>query len=275
MSIIIHETNGLEIDQRREDGYINLTQMAQANGKKLNDYLRLETTKTFLEELCKVTGIPVSKLIQIRKGKPANLQGTWGHPQIAIHCGQWCSAKFAVLVSGWVVTWMMTAQNPIQHTQPKFEAQETIKAYTEGIQALNRVIHTAIHQQTNLIRDSLELVNNDIPPITFTASRKSENINEPQIAIDIQPLKDDMTAPTESPKSVRSRRQQGYGSGYIYWRTYKGKYHQAFYHYELWRNSERHVKSSRYIPKKLVSEVQRLDEEKAPVMEILKLLDTD
>lgn len=275
MNIIIYETNGLEIGQRREDGYINLTQMAQANGKKLNDYLRLKTTKDFLEKLAEYTGISVDLLIlKIIKGAN-NQRGTWGHPQVAIHCAQWCSAEFAVLVSQWVVTWMMTAQNPLQSTQPKFEAQKAIKAYTEGIQSLNRVIHTAIHQQTNLIRDSLELVNNDIPSITSTTPQKSENIDEPQIAIDIQPLKDDIAALAEASKSIKPRRKKGYGSGYIYWRTYKGKYRQAFYHYELWRNSERHVKSSRYIPKKLVSEVQRLNEEKAPVMEILRLLDTD
>jgi hypothetical protein len=35
MKIINHEANGLQIGQRREDGYINLTQMAKASGKKL------------------------------------------------------------------------------------------------------------------------------------------------------------------------------------------------------------------------------------------------
>jgi hypothetical protein len=70
MKIIVHEANGLQVGQRREDGYINLTKMAQANGKKLNDYLRLETTKAFLDELSTVTGIPVTAkngLIQVRQ----------------------------------------------------------------------------------------------------------------------------------------------------------------------------------------------------------------
>jgi hypothetical protein len=106
MNIILHESNGLQIGQRCEDGYINLTQMAQANRKKLNDYLRLLTTKDFVDALSADTGIPVSGktgLVQVRKGGNDKIaQGTWGHPQIAIHCGQWCSAKFAVLVSKWV-----------------------------------------------------------------------------------------------------------------------------------------------------------------------------
>jgi KilA-N domain len=54
MEIILHETNGLQIGQRHEDGYINLTQMAQANGKLIADYLRLDITKAFLSELSTV-----------------------------------------------------------------------------------------------------------------------------------------------------------------------------------------------------------------------------
>ena len=78
--------------------------MAQANDKKINDYLRLETTKAFIDELFLVTGIPVSKIIQVRKGRGNRVeQGTWGHPQVAINCAQWCSAKFAVMVSNSVV----------------------------------------------------------------------------------------------------------------------------------------------------------------------------
>jgi hypothetical protein len=34
------------------------------------------------------------------------MQGTWVHPQVAIHLGQWASPKFAVLVSKWVFEWM-------------------------------------------------------------------------------------------------------------------------------------------------------------------------
>ena len=89
MKIINHQVNGLQIGQRSEDGYINLTRMAKANSKKINDYLRLETTKAFVNELFLVTEIPVSKIIQVRKGRGNRVeQGTWGHPQVAINCGQ-------------------------------------------------------------------------------------------------------------------------------------------------------------------------------------------
>jgi phage N-6-adenine-methyltransferase len=72
-----------------------------------------------------------------------------------------------------------------------------------------------------------------------------------------------------------SKRRKGDGSGSIHWRiiTRGGKdYPQAYYHYEFWQDGDRLVKSSKYIPKRLLPQVQRLEVEKAPVREILQLL---
>ncbi|MEM1392119.1 MAG: hypothetical protein AAGG00_02290, partial [Cyanobacteria bacterium P01_H01_bin.150] len=72
-----------------------------------------------------------------------------------------------------------------------------------------------------------------------------------------------------------SKRRKGDGSGSIHWRviTRGGKdYQQAYYHYEFWKDGDRLTKSSKYIPKRLLSQVQRLEAEKAPVREILKVL---
>ena len=77
-----------------------------------------------------------------------------------------------------------------------------------------------------------------------------------------------------SPPSTK-RRKQGYGAGYIECKPIKrgGKeYPQYWYHYESWKKGDRLVKSSKYIPKGKLAQVQRLDEQKAPVREILKVL---
>jgi hypothetical protein len=177
MKIIIHEANGLQIGQRRLDGYINLTKMAQANGKKLNDYLRLDITKAFLEELSIDTGIPVSKLTQIQRGKPAHLQGTWGHPQVAINCAQWCSAKFAVLVSNWVVKWMVTGNNPIQPQPTSTEIPTDLSAIVKELENLiisirshGRTIHTGSHQPVDptLFKSLHTLSHNQLSVISAT-----------------------------------------------------------------------------------------------------------
>jgi hypothetical protein len=126
-NIISHNHNDTFINQRYKDGYINLTAMSQANGKLIADYLRLDSTKAFLEELSMDMGIPISNLVEVRRGKPAHLQGTWGHPQVAIHCGQWCSAAFAVLVTRWVMTWMTTGQNPLQSDIDRMVYRDALK----------------------------------------------------------------------------------------------------------------------------------------------------
>lgn len=96
--------------QRPADGYLNATKLATQCGKKINDYLRLISTKEFLEVLSTKQGIPVSGkngLIQIRKGgKDIHLQGTWVHPRVAVNLGQWLSPEFACLVSDWVYVWL-------------------------------------------------------------------------------------------------------------------------------------------------------------------------
>ena len=73
-------------------------------------------------------------------------------------------------------------------------------------------------------------------------------------------------------KNVRSR---GDGSGSIHYKPIKrrGKeYKQYWYHYEFWQSGERLVKRSRYIAKKLLAQVQRMDADKVPVVDILAVL---
>jgi hypothetical protein len=77
-----------------------------------------------------------------------------------------------------------------------------------------------------------------------------------------------------SPPSTK-RRKQGYGAGYIECKPIKrsGKeYKQYWYHYEFWSEGDRLIKKSRYIPKRLLARVEKLEKEKAPVREILEVL---
>lgn len=104
--LIPHEAEGATIYQRPSDGYINATAMCQAAGKLWSDYFRLRTTADFIGELSSDMGIPISELIQSVRGGESRRQGTWVHPQVAVHLAQWLSAKFAVKVSQWVYDWM-------------------------------------------------------------------------------------------------------------------------------------------------------------------------
>lgn len=106
LALVPHSYQGQIVRLRSRDGYINATAMCKAAGKFWADYGRLLTTKEFLSELSSEVGIPITELIQsVTGGNPAT-QGTWVHPQVAIHLAQWLSPKFAVRVTQWVYEWM-------------------------------------------------------------------------------------------------------------------------------------------------------------------------
>lgn len=76
----------------------------------------------------------------------------------------------------------------------------------------------------------------------------------------------------------KMRRQKGLGTGYVEQKPIirnDKEYPQYWYHYEVWEKGDRLVKRSKYIPKQLVAKIQELEEEKAPVREILELLGVD
>lgn len=99
--LILREWDGKRI-RIREDRYVCLTDMAKASGKLLGDWLRLESTKSYLQALSRSMGIPIDQLTQkVTTGKNRD-RGTWGHPKVALRFAQWCSDEFAIQVDCWI-----------------------------------------------------------------------------------------------------------------------------------------------------------------------------
>lgn len=106
LPLITHRIEEITIFQRAQDGYIDATAMCKKAGKDFYEYSRRGQTKEFIEALSADTEISRDGLIQSIKGGIPELQGTWIHPQVAIHLAQWLSPTFSVLVSRWVLEWM-------------------------------------------------------------------------------------------------------------------------------------------------------------------------
>lgn len=106
LSLIPHTYQGQIVRLRSRDGYVNATAMCKAAEKNWADYSRLISTKEFFDELSSEVGIPITELVQSVSGGNPALQGTWVHPQVALHLAQWLSPKFAVRVTQWVYEWM-------------------------------------------------------------------------------------------------------------------------------------------------------------------------
>jgi hypothetical protein len=96
VNIEIANYNDKNISYRKTDGYVNATEMCQANGKKVNDWLRLKQTEAYIQELSIVTGILATDLTITKQGGIANEQGTWIHPKLTLELARWISVEFAI-----------------------------------------------------------------------------------------------------------------------------------------------------------------------------------
>ena len=181
-NIIKHSYNGAIVSQE-PDGYVSLTDMAKASGKQVNDYLRLDSTKAYLEGLSVETGYPVSSLTRIVKGRNKQ-QGTWAHPEIAIDFAQWCNVPFRI--------WANSVLRGVI-TQPKSEPKKAIAYYTDRIVDLPKrwscpsgywaVIEECGHLLLDVERagypvDRYDLLDGSVGK-RYSAYRKANNINNP------------------------------------------------------------------------------------------------
>jgi hypothetical protein len=105
-AIIVHQFNESSIQLRTTDGYINLNQMADATGKRIQDWRDNPQTKELVAELeSQENGTDKLTLKSVSLSVPAFItiesrgDGTWAHPDIAIQFAQWCNPKFALQVS--------------------------------------------------------------------------------------------------------------------------------------------------------------------------------
>lgn len=127
MSILTY--NGNKITQRDTDGYVNATEMCQANGKQVGDWLKTQDAKRYIDAISTITNIPVIDLVlkikpDINKGiAPA----TWVHPKLAIKLARWISVDFELWCDEHIRTLITTGQTQI--IQPTPEPQP-IQAYT-------------------------------------------------------------------------------------------------------------------------------------------------
>ncbi|NKB18431.1 MAG: KilA-N domain-containing protein [Pseudanabaena sp. CRU_2_10] len=116
MTLIQHVYKAVTIDQRPADGYINLNQMADATGKRIDNWLKNQSTKDLIAEFESLTTSNSRELnpaIVTQEGRFGG--GTWAHPDIAIQFAMWCSPSFALRVSQWVRQWLTTGKRPSTH----------------------------------------------------------------------------------------------------------------------------------------------------------------
>ena len=129
--------NDLYIENREEDGYINVTNLCKAGNKQFKHWNSIEKTKAFLRVLSSEVGIPTSLLIIHQTGSGSN-QCTWVHPYIAINIAQWISPQFDVKVSSWIYEVMLTGKIDISKTKSFQQLRLENKEHKLKIQYLTK-----------------------------------------------------------------------------------------------------------------------------------------
>lgn len=93
MNIVKHNWNGNEVRQRSIDGYVNLTDMCKAEGRRVGDFLDLPDTKSYIAALAVDLGLLPENLVTTKKGSRT---GTFAHPEISIECARWVNMQFHI-----------------------------------------------------------------------------------------------------------------------------------------------------------------------------------
>jgi hypothetical protein len=132
---------GSKTIRHREDGYLSATDMAKANGKRVNNWLRLESTSELLSTWktrysdSRNGGLEPVSIVQ---GGIPEEQGTWLNPKVAIQFAQWCSADFALQVSDWVEELMTKGAVSIANQDPRLVLLEQLSQLTHQQIALEQ-----------------------------------------------------------------------------------------------------------------------------------------
>lgn len=119
---------------KTDELFFNATQMAKHFGKRPDDFLRLESTKEYIEEILKEEdsryGISRNEEL-IRTTRGGKYQGTWLHNELAFEFAGWCSALFRRQLHKW-------AEHRIQQEhewkQKRLEARTGYAPMTNAIQ---------------------------------------------------------------------------------------------------------------------------------------------
>lgn len=94
IAVARHKLGSIEF--MRSDAYVALNDIAKPFGKRVDNWMRLQSTTSLLREFSQDPCYNGNPPIKTKEGRGG---GTFAHPDIAIQFAQWCSPGFALWVS--------------------------------------------------------------------------------------------------------------------------------------------------------------------------------
>jgi KilA-N domain len=111
-NLITKDYGGRQIHIDPVTQLVCVTELCLANGKRFQDWYRQKDTPEFLDVLSVETGIPVSTLLIVGKGRTKS----WANPQVAIAIAHWCCVRARVWMTKVILDLITTGKvelNPV------------------------------------------------------------------------------------------------------------------------------------------------------------------
>jgi hypothetical protein len=124
--------------QKTDDLFFNATEIAKQFGKKPDDFLRLESTKEYINEIMQDSQVGNSRLenlVRITHG--GKYRGTWLHKELAFEFFGWCSAAFRRAMHKWVEQRLNDEQ---QLKQVRLKLKTGFAPLTNAIQSAHKEV---------------------------------------------------------------------------------------------------------------------------------------
>ena len=111
-NFILHTVNHHVVSQKNENGYINLSQLAEAIERDIDVWLNLQETKHQVENFKTYQSEQILPFIT-----EVSDRSIWAHPEIAVQFALWREPALALVVSQWVRQWIDTTRQPLVERQ--------------------------------------------------------------------------------------------------------------------------------------------------------------
>ena len=108
----------------RKDGYVNATLLCKASGKRIDNWMRLDSTKNLFREFSNSLRSEGVKSTDCLEGKYG---GTFIHPDLAVQLAQWISPSFSLQVSRWIRELLLTGKVELGKEKSNEELENVYK----------------------------------------------------------------------------------------------------------------------------------------------------
>ena len=151
--------DGQDITFEFADGnrMINATEMAKPFGKKVNDFLRINNSRAYIELLEERYANTSRETLRVVKGGEPHLQGTWMDELLALKFAAWLSPRFELWVYDRIQELLTTGETKLDSIAPKGFAStlRLLAAQWEQQEQINQTVRGELDKTAQRL-DSLE-----------------------------------------------------------------------------------------------------------------------